>query len=124
MFELTKDEYDFLRCNFGTSKSDDDTDKEKRGGTRYMPFAFTEQGVAQLSSVPNSPYAISVNISIIRAFVALRQYLTGYAELKRQLEEYQLTTTMQIAEILDIINEMSDHKKLEDKPRNPIGFKK
>jgi hypothetical protein len=65
MFELTDSENEDLRCNFGTSSW---------GGSRYPPFAFTEQGVAQLSSVLNSPLAIQVNISIIRAFVALRQY--------------------------------------------------
>lgn len=54
----------------------------------------------------------------MRTFVRLRELTAGYAELKRQLEEYQLNTTMQIAEILDIINEMSEQQKATDKPRN------
>ena len=66
MFELTKEEFNNLRCNFITSK---------RGGIRYMPFAFTEHGVAQLSSVLNSDVAIEVNIQIIRAFIAIRQLI-------------------------------------------------
>ena len=81
MFELTDSENEDLRCNFGTSSW---------GGSRYPPFAFTEQGVAQLSSVLNSPLAIQVNISIIRAFVALRQYALGYAELNRKLEDFMI----------------------------------
>ncbi|MCD7923764.1 MAG: ORF6N domain-containing protein [Bacteroides sp.] len=68
MFELTKAEYEVLRTQFATSN--------KRGGTRYMPFAFTEQGVAMLSSVLNSEVAIEVNISIMRAFVSVRRYLS------------------------------------------------
>ena len=63
MFELTKEEFGNLRSQFVTSN--------KRGGTRYMPFAFTEQGVAMLSSILNSEVAIEINISIIRAFIAM-----------------------------------------------------
>ena len=67
MFELTKEEFDSLRCSFSTSK---------RGGTRYMPYAFTEHGVAQLSSVLNSDLAIEINIQIIRAFIAVRHLIS------------------------------------------------
>lgn len=92
MFELTKEEFDLLRSQFVTSKG--------RGGTRYTPFAFTEQGVAMLSSVLNSETAIQINIGIIRAFVAVRQMITAnpiavrlanleknFEELKQDLEE-------------------------------------
>ena len=72
-----------------------------------MPFVFTEQGVSMLSTFLKSKTAIQMKILIMRAFVRLRELTAGYAELKRQLEEYQLNTTMQIAEILDIINEMA-----------------
>ena len=67
MFELTPEEFDSLRSQIVTSN--------KRGGTRYMPFAFTEQGVAMLSSVLNNETAIEINISIMRAFVSVRQYV-------------------------------------------------
>ena len=64
MFELTKEEFELLRSQFVTSK--------QRGGTRYMPYAFTESGVAMLSSVLHSEVAIEINIHIMRAFIALR----------------------------------------------------
>ena len=69
MFELTKEEFDSLRCRNCTSN--------QRGGNRYMPFAFTELGVAMLSSVLNSEIAIEVNMGIMRAFVAVRQLIAN-----------------------------------------------
>ena len=88
MFELTKDEYIFLRSQIASSKS--------RGGTRYMPYAFTEHGVAQLSSILNSEIAIETNIQIIRAFIAIRQLMlnppvdkiTGLQKELKDLKEY------------------------------------
>lgn len=84
MFELTKEEFNSLRSQIVTSN--------KRGGTRYMPFAFTEQGVAMLSSILNSEVAIEINISIIRAFIAIRQLISNTPtshidELKNELKE-------------------------------------
>lgn len=113
MFELTADEWEILRCNFGTSNW---------GGTRYMPFAFTEQGIAQLSSVLNSPLAIQVNISIIRAFVALRKYALGYAELNQKLEIFMLETNMQFNEIYQALTELASTREQEDKPRKRVGY--
>ena len=124
MFELTREEWDFLRCNFSTSKQLTGLSQEKRGGIRYLPFAFTELGVAMLSSVLNSTTAIGINRDIMRAFVTLRHYVAELAELKRQLEEYQVDTTMQIAEILDIINEMAAKQNaLYKPPTTVVGFK-
>ena len=71
MFELSKEEFESLRSQFATSN--------KRGGTRYMPYAFTEPGVAMLSSVLNSDVAIEININIMRAFIAVRQMLANPA---------------------------------------------
>jgi hypothetical protein len=113
MFELTENENEDLRCNFGTSSW---------GGSRYPPFAFSEQGVAQLSSVLNSPLAIQVNISIIRAFVTLRQYALGYAELNRKLEDFMIETNMQFSDIYQALTELASQKELENKPRKRIGF--
>lgn len=113
MFELTTDEWEILRCNFGTSSW---------GGTRYMPFVFTEQGIAQLSSVLNSPLAIQVNISIIRAFVTLRKYALGYAELNSKLETFMIETNMQFNEVYQALTELASIKELEDKPRKKVGF--
>lgn len=117
MFELTKEEYEFLRCNFGTLEN------SGRGQyAKYLPFAFTEQGIAQLSSVLNSPLAIQVNISIIRAFVALRQYALGYTELNRKLEDFMVETNMQFSDIYQALTELASQKELEEKPRRRICF--
>lgn len=113
MFELTADEWEILRCNFGTSNW---------GGTRYMPFAFTEQGIAQLSSVLNSPLAIQVNISIIRAFVTLRKYALGYAELNQKLETFMLETNMQFNEIYQALTELASTKEELSKSRKRVGY--
>jgi hypothetical protein len=82
MFQLTEDEADALRYQIGTSN-------KGRGGRRYLPFVFTEQGVAMLSSVLNSERAIRVNIEIMRAFVKLRQLLASNSELARRLDELE-----------------------------------
>ena len=74
MFTLTKEEYNSLRSQFATSN--------KRGGTRYMPYAFTELGVAMLSSVLNSDVAIQVNLNIMRAFVLMRNMLHSQKDIE------------------------------------------
>lgn len=117
MFELTKDEYDSLRCNFGTLENNG------RGQySKYLPFAFTEQGIAQLSSVLNSPFAIQVNISIIRAFVSLRRYALGYAELNKKLEAFMIETNMQFNEVYQALTELASVRELEGRPRKRIGY--
>ena len=133
MFELTKEEFDSLRCNFSTSK---------RGGIRYMPFAFSEHGVAQLSAVLNSDIAIEVNIQIIRTFVAMRQWITTppidkNAELReemKKLKEYMEEvfadqndinedTRIQIELINQTLAELQvRNKEHEKKPRPRIGL--
>ena len=80
MFTLTQKEFQGLRSQIATSN---------RGGTRYMPYAFTEQGVAMLSSVLNSEKAISVNIAIIRTFVVIRQYALNYKELESMIKKLE-----------------------------------
>src|SRR5205807_6173053 len=82
MFQLTREEADALRSQFATSKPN-------RGGRRYRPYAFTEQGVAMLSSVLNSDRAIEVNIVIMRAFVRLREILATHKDLAQTLEELE-----------------------------------
>ncbi|MDF9829810.1 ORF6N domain-containing protein [Parabacteroides sp. PF5-6] len=87
-----------------------------------LPFAFSEQGVAMLSSVLRSTKAIEVNISIMRAFVALRQYALGYAELNKKLETFMIETNMQFSDIYQALTELASQKELENKPRKRIGF--
>jgi hypothetical protein len=116
MFQLTKEEAEALRSQFATSKS-------ARGGRRYLPYAFTEQGVAMLSSVLNSERAIEVNIAIMRAFVSLRMMLETNEELNRKFAAVirKLSTHDQYFKIV-----FDELKKLSEKPVSSarrIGFK-
>jgi len=79
MFQLTAEEAEALRCQSGTSK-------EGRGGRRYLPYVFTQEGVAMLSSVLQSPRAVQVNVAIMRAFVQLRQMVVSVDALSRKVE--------------------------------------
>lgn len=117
MFELNNEEYRFLRSQFATLEN-----PGKGRYSKYLPYAFSEQGVAMLSSVLNSPIAIDVNISIMRAFVRLRELITGYTELNRKLEEFMVDTDMRFADVMDIINEMLKEKQQPEEPRKRIGF--
>ena len=112
MFQLNNEEFNLIFQN-GTSNW---------GGTRKLPYAFTEHGVAMLSGLLNSETAIAVNIEIVRAFVILRQYALGYAELNRKLEDFMVETNMQFNDIYQALTELAEKKKELDKPRNPIGF--
>jgi hypothetical protein len=118
MFEITREEYNSLRSQIVT------LDVGGRGKySKYQPFVFTELGVAMLSSVLNSEKAIKVNIDIMRAFVAMRQYLLGVAELKRELDDFMRKTNMQFNEIYQLLEAFMKHKKELEKPRTQIGFK-
>lgn len=98
MFQLTTDEVDFLRSQIVTSKS--------WGGRRYTPYAFTEQGVAMLSSVLKSPRAVQVNIEIMRTFVRLRQMLQQNTELARKLAALEKKYDAQFKVVFDAIREL------------------
>jgi hypothetical protein len=116
MFELSQQEFDNLRSQFGTSSW---------GGSRYMPMAFTEQGVAMLSSVLNSPTAIKVNIQIIRVFTKMREMLTDTLSLKLEIEEIKKKLsnhTQNIELVFNYLDELID-KKENTEPRNKIGYK-
>jgi len=118
MFEITRDEYNSLRSQIATLEI------MGRGKySKYQSFAFTELGVAMLSTVLNSEKAIEVNINIMRAFVAIRQYVLNYADLKRELETYMNKTDGEINDIHAILDVLMSHKKELEKPRNPIGFR-
>lgn len=133
MFELTKEE--LSRCQIGI------LNKGRGSNFKYMPFAFTELGVAMLSSVLNSKTAIEINRGIMRAFVAVRQMLVNppvdrlgniekeVKELKEYIEEVFADyndinddTRMQLELINQTLAELQAQKKIENKPRNPIGF--
>lgn len=111
MFELSENEFQVLRSQIVTSK---------RGGTRYLPFTFTEQGVAMLSSVLNSPEAIDVNIQIIRTFVVMRQHALSHRDLSEKLKELE----MKQDDICEVINYLLNKEQLQQQQaqRKTIGF--
>ncbi len=95
------------------------TSKEGRGGRRYLPLAFTEQGVAMLSSVLRSKRAVEVNIAIMRAFVKLREMLASNHELARRLDQMEKNYDTRFKIVFDAIRELM---KPPEKPRRAIGF--
>jgi hypothetical protein len=99
MLQLTSEEVESLRSQFATSN-------QGRGGRRYAPYAFTEQGVAMLSTVLNSERAIRVNIEIMRAFVRLRQILASNAQLARKLDALEKKYDAQFKVVFDAIREL------------------
>jgi hypothetical protein len=114
MFQLTQEEHESLRCHFGTLNTG-------RGQHRkYLPYAFTEQGVAMLSSVLSSPRAAQVNVEIMRTFVRLRRILSTHEDLARKLDALERKYDAQFRSVFDAI------RKLMAPPappkRRPIGF--
>src|SRR3989304_5470810 len=97
MFQLIEKEFDNLRCQIGTSSW---------GGQRYLPYAFTENGVAMLSSVLNSERAITVNIQIMRTFTKLRELLTTHKELKQKLNKMEKKYDHQFKIVFDAIRQL------------------
>ena len=136
MFQLTEEEWEALRFQNGIIK------KGGRGEhTKYLPHAFTEQGLAMLSGLLNSDIAIQVNINIMRAFVAVRQMIAlpppqTFAELKKDVADLKIyiediladqndineETAMQLELINQSLAELQMNKQKEDRPRKPIGF--
>tara|TARA_B110000908_G_C10253199_1_gene453513 strand:+ start:1499 stop:2032 length:534 start_codon:yes stop_codon:yes gene_type:complete len=118
MFEMTKEELELWRSQFGTTNQD-------KKGLRYAPFCFTEQGVTMLSCVLNSERAIEVNIRIIRVFTKLREMLTGNLNLKLEIEEIKKKLTNHSKNIELVFNYLDEliEKKDNPKPRKQIGYK-
>jgi len=116
MFQLTKEEFDNLRFQFGTSSSG-------YGGRRYLPYVFTEHGVAMLSSVLNSARAVEMNILIIRAFIKLRELIASHKDLADRIEKLEANQD-QHASVINILAEEIDNLKLPppESPRKRIGF--
>ena len=114
MFQLEVDEVDSLRSQFATLK-------KRRGEHRkYSPMAFTEQGVAMLSSVLRSPRAVQVNVEVMRAFVRLRRMLESNAELSRKLEALERRYDGQFRAVFEAIRELMAPAR---KPGKRIGFR-
>ena len=116
MFELTPDEFTSLRSQIVTSSW---------GGTRYLPFAFTEHGVTMLASILNSDKAININIQIVRAFIALRNWALNYKELADKIAQLENDNDKKFADIYEALNYLVSEKEMEtnQKERKKIGFK-
>jgi hypothetical protein len=119
MFQLTAAEFANLRYQSGTSSPGAHADASKWGGRRYPPFAFTEQGVAMLSTVLKSARAIQVNIEIMRAFVRLRHVLASNATLARKLAVLEEKYDAQFKVVFDAIRELMTPRPAK---KRPIGF--
>jgi ORF6N domain len=133
MFQLTKAEVDFLKSQAVTSKADSSLNQGEAGilksqivisswggRRRSLPYAFTEQGVAMLSSVLNSPRAIHVNIEIMRAFIRLRRILASHTELARKLENLEKKYDVQFKVVFDAIRKLMAPPESK---RRRIGFR-
>ena len=117
MFELTVEEWNNLRCNFSTSNN--------AGGIRYLPFAFTEQGVAMLSGLLNSDIAIAMNIAIMRAFVMMRQFTLTYQELSEKLIELEKLHNQKFDDIEQVLTYLiqKDNQQTQQSNRKEVGYK-
>jgi len=122
MFQLTKNEWDFLRSQFVTTKSN-------QGGRRYAPYVFTEEGIAMLSGLLHSKIAVKVNIQIMRAFVQLRHYVSGHdtnaqiAELRELLLLYIKTNDKRVNDIILALDHLLLQPESEPVQTRKIGFK-
>ena len=137
MFRLNVEDWENLKCQIGISSSRDvATFARKRvpirsqivtagmhGGRRGYPYAFTEQGVAMLSSVLRSPRAVEVNIAIMRTFVQLRRLMDSNRDLARKIEAMEMKYDEQFAVVFDAIKQLiADDQERKAKPKRPIGF--
>ncbi len=120
MFQLSKAEAEALRSQIATSN-------DGRGGRRYAPYVFTEQGVAMLSGVLRSERAIAVNIEIMRAFVVLRRAASSYAELENRLEQIEREMNERLGDHDERLNEIFRVLRQlitpPPRPKRPIGFR-
>ena len=117
MFELTTKEWENLRSQIGTSSW---------GGTRFLPYAFTEHGITMLSSVLRSKTAIDVNIAVVRAFIFLKQYSNDFKLLQKQMHEMESRFNRKfdnINEIIEYLISKPEPKEEKPKPKRQIGFK-
>ena len=122
MFQLTKDEFENLISQIAISSSS--SDKAGWGGRRKLPYVFTEQGVAMLSSVLNSPTAIAVNIQIIRVFTRMRALLLSHKDILLQLEKIEKKLGRHDDQILLIFEYLKKLLTPPQQPRRRIGFRR
>jgi phage regulator Rha-like protein len=117
MFKMNRKEFDILRTQFASSK-------EGRGGTRYLPMVFTEQGVTMLACILNSKRAITVNIQLIRIYTKLREMLLTHKDILLQLEKIQQKLTGHDVQIEQIFHYLKQLLNPPQPPRPRIGFRR
>lgn len=120
MFQLTKAEYEALRYQNGISKNGDTTDG--RGGRRYMPYVFTEQGIAMLSSVLRSDTAAKISIDIMRAFVEMRKFIVSNELLFERISEIELKQLEYQRRTDDRLEQVFEHISDQDQPTQKVFF--
>ena len=135
MLQLSPDEWEDLKCQVGISSSPDTAAKTKKpgairsqivttsvhGGSRAIPYAFTEQGIAMLSSVLRSQRAVEVNIAIMRTFVQLRRLMDSNRDLARRIEAMETRYDEQFSQVFDAIKQLIAEDGTR-KAKPPIGF--
>ena len=129
MFVLTRAEFDSLRSQILALKKDNLRSQivtSSYGGARYLPFAFSEHGVAMLASVLNNDKAIEVNIAIVRAFIAMREIALNVKEFSAKIVKLEKKYNKQFSDVYEVINILLEERKAEkaQKTRVRIGFKR
>ncbi|OGC04717.1 DNA-binding protein [candidate division WOR-1 bacterium RIFOXYA12_FULL_43_27] len=126
MFQLNKAEFKNLKFQFGTSNLRSQFVTSKKGGRRYFPYVFTEQGIAMLSSVLKSERAVQVNIAIMRAFVRLRKIMATHKDLAQKVDQLEnkfekrlKKNEVQIQQVFEAIRKLIE---VESKPKGKFGF--
>ena len=130
MFQLSAEEYESIRSQFVTASVEKNTNSSqsvmssrKHRGQTYRPYAFTEQGIAMLSSVLRSPRAVEVNIAIMRTFVQLRRLMDSNRNLARKIEAMEKKYDEQFAAVFDAIKQLiAEDQARNARPKRRIGF--
>ena len=120
MFELTKDEWNYIRSQLVMFKNG------QGKFPKYLPFVFTEQGVAMLSAVLNSEYAVRISVKIMRAFVALRQWALNHQEISERLNTMEKQFGQKFTDIDQVLNYLikKDQHQTQQTARKQVGYKK
>jgi len=120
MFELTKDEWEIIRSQLVMFKNG------QGKFPKFLPFVFTEQGVAMLSAVLNSVYAVHISVKIMRAFVAMRQWALNHQEISERLNTMEKQFGQKFTDIDQVLNYLiqKEQQKTQQTERKQVGYKK
>ncbi|HJX52203.1 MAG TPA: ORF6N domain-containing protein [Polyangia bacterium] len=115
-FQLTREEFETLRSQIAISKT------ERRGGRRWMPYAFTEHGAVMAASVLNSPKAVEMSVEVVRAFVRLRGFLASHHQLAAKLDELERKIATHDTHIVALFDAVRSLMATPERPKRRIGF--